>query len=130
MKKLAFVVALLILALGVVGILVPPGLVWIAQHSVTPGAFYVIAAVRIAFGLILISVASASRAPKALRILGYVILFAGIATALAGLLAIERVHAIIDWWVAQGPWLVRFSAVPVVALGGFVAYACAPARRG
>jgi hypothetical protein len=129
MKNLAFVVALLILALGVVGILVPSGLVWIGQHAVTSGAFYVIAAVRVSFGLILISVASASRAPRALRILGYFILVAGIATALAGLLALDRVHAIIDWWVQLGPWLVRLSAVPVLALGGFVAYACAPARR-
>jgi uncharacterized membrane protein len=130
MKNLAFVVALLILALGVVGVLMPSGLVWVAQHSVTPGAFYLIAAVRVLFGLVLISVAAATRAPKALRILGYIIVFAGIATALAGLLAIERVQAFIDWWVAQGSWLVRLSAVPVLALGGFVAYACAPARRG
>lgn len=129
MKNLAFVLALLVLALGVVGIVMPSGLVWIARHSVTSGAFYVIAVVRVSFGLILISVASASRAPRALRILGYVILVAGIATALAGLVAIERVHAIIDWWVQLGSWLVRLSAVPVVVLGGFVAYACAPARR-
>ena len=129
MKNLAFVVALLVLVLGVAGIVAPSGLVWIAQRTATSGAYYVIAAVRVAFGLILISVASASRSPRALRILGYIILVAGIATALAGLLAIERVHAIIDGWVQQGSWLVRLSAVPVVALGGFVAYACAPARR-
>jgi uncharacterized membrane protein len=130
MKNLAFAAALLILALGVVGVLMPSGLVWIARHSVTPGAFYLIAAVRVFLGLVLITVAAASRAPKALLILGYIILFAGIATALAGLLAIERVQVIIDWWVQQGSWLVRLSAVPVLALGGFVAYACAPARRG
>jgi hypothetical protein len=47
-------------------------LVWIAQQFVTSDAFYVIATVRIAFGLVLISGASASRAPKALRVLGYV----------------------------------------------------------
>jgi len=128
-KNLAFVVTLFILALGVAGILVPSSLVWIGQHSVTSGAFYVIGAVRVSFGLILISVASASRAPRALRILGYIILTAGIATALAGAVAIGRVHAIIDWWAQLGPWLVRLSAVPVLALGGFVAYACAPARR-
>ena len=62
--------------------------VWLAQHFVTSGPFYVIATVRIALGLILISVASASRAPKALRVLGYVILILGITTALTGLVAI------------------------------------------
>ena len=103
MKTLAFSVALVIMAIGTVGILVPSGLVWIAQHSVTSGAFYVIATVRVAFGLILISVASVSRAPKTLRILGYVILIAGIMTALTGLVAIERARAIIEWWSQQGP---------------------------
>jgi hypothetical protein len=59
MKKLAFVAGLLILTFGAVGILVPSVLVWIAQHAVTADAFYVIATVRVAFGLVLISVASA-----------------------------------------------------------------------
>ena len=129
MKNVAFVVALLILAVGAVGILVPSSLVWIAQHSVTSGAFYIIATVRVALGLVLISVASLSRAPKALRVLGYLIVIAGIATALTGLLAIERARAIIEWWLQQGSGVVRLAGVLVLALGGFVAYTCAPARR-
>jgi len=78
-KTLAFVFGLCISAVGAVGILVPSGLVWLAQQFVTSGTFgfYVIATVRIAFGVILISVASASRTPKALRVLGYVILIIG-----------------------------------------------------
>ena len=129
MKTLAFGVALVIMAVGTVGILVPSGLVWIAQQSLTSGAFYVIATVRVGFGLILISVASASRAPKMLRILGCLILIAGITTALTGLLAIERARAMIEWWSQQGPGVLRLTGVPVLALGGFVAYACAPVRR-
>jgi len=129
MKNLAFVIALLVLALGVTGLFVPAGLVWVGQHSLTPGAFYGIAAVRVLFGVILIRAAAASRAPKTLRILGAVIVLAGVATALTGLVAIERVHAIVDWWVQQGSWFVRLSTVPILALGSFIAYACAPARR-
>ena len=129
MKNLAFVVGLCIVTIGGVGILAPSGLVWIAQHSVTSGVFYLIAMVRVAFGLVLISAASASRAPKALRVLGYVILIAGILTALTGLLAIERARAIIDWWLQLGFGVVRLTGILILALGGFVAYACAPARR-
>jgi hypothetical protein len=128
-KILAFGVALVIVAVGSVGILLPSGLVWIARHSVTSGAFYVIATVRVAMGLVLISVASVSRAPRTLRLLGYFILIAGITTALAGLVAIERSRAIIEWWSQQGSGVVRLTGVLVMALGGFVAYACAPARR-
>ena len=128
MKTLAFVFGLCISAVGAVGILAPSSLVWLAQHFVTSGAFYVIATVRIAFGLILISVASASRAPKALRVLGYVILILGITTALTGLVAIGRAQGAIEWWLQQGSGLVRLTGVLLLALGGFVAYACAPAR--
>ena len=128
-KALAFLFGLCIATVGAVGILAPSGLVWIAQHSVTSGAFYVVAMVRVAFGLVLISVASASRAPKALRLLGFVILIAGITTALTGLLGIERARAIIEWWLQQGSGVVRLTGVLVLALGGFVAFACAPARR-
>ena len=129
MKNLAFVFGLFIVTVGGVGILAPSGLVWIAQHSVTSGAFYLIATVRVAFGLALISAASASRAPKAVRVLGYVILIAGITTALMGLLAIGRARDIIDWWLQLGSGVVRLTGVLVLALGGFIAYACGPARR-
>jgi hypothetical protein len=129
MKNLAFVFGICIATFGVVGILSPSGLIWVAQHSVTSGVFYLIATVRVAFGLVLISVASASRAPRAVRVLGYVILIAGITTALTGLLAIGRAHAIIDWWLQQGSGLVRLTGILVIAFGGFIAYACASARR-
>ena len=129
MKNLAFVVALLILAVGAVGVLAPSGLVWIAQYSVSSGAFYVIGAVRIGLGLLLISVASSSRAPRTLRVVGYLIVIAGITTVLTGLLAMERARALIAWWLEQGPGVVRLAGALVLAIGGFLAYACAPARR-
>ena len=128
MKTLAFVFGLCIGTVGVVGMLAPSSLVWIAQHSVTSGAFYLIAAVRVGFGLVLIYAASASRAPRTLRIVGYVIVVAGLATALTGLVGIERARTIIDWWLQQGAGIIRLTSVVLVALGGFVVYACVPVR--
>jgi hypothetical protein len=124
-KTLAFAIGLLIAAVGTVGILAPSGLVWIANHSVAPVELYVIAAVRVAFGVLLISVAPASRAPKTLRVVGLIPLVAAIATPFVG---VDRAPAIIEWWSQQGSGLVRLSAVFLLALGGFVAYACAPVR--
>jgi hypothetical protein len=129
MKTLAFCVALAIMAVGTLGVVLPSSLVWIAQHVVTPSAFYIIATIRVAFGLVLISVASVSRTPKTLRVLGYFILIAGITTALMALVAIEHARAIIEWWLQQGSGVVRLAGVLVLVLGGFVAYACAPTRR-
>ena len=128
-KNLAFGVGILIMAVGAAAILVPAGLAWIAQHSVTPGAFHVIAAVRVTLGLALISVASVSRAPRTLRILGYLILVAGVATALTGLAGIERARVMIEWWLKQGSGVIRLTGALVLALGGFITFACAPIRR-
>ena len=129
MKTLAFLFGLCIASFGAIGILAPSGPLWIAQHFVNSGVFYVIGAVRVAFGLVLISVASVSRAPKTLRVLGCLILIAGITTALTGLVAMERARAIIEWWLRQGSEVVRLTGVLILAIGGLVAYACAPARR-
>ena len=129
MKTLAFLFGLCIGAVGLVGIVAPSGLIWLAHPFVTSGAFYLIALVRSAFGLVLISVASASRAPRALRIMGYVIVIAGITTALTGLVALEQARGAIDWWSQQGSGLLRLTGVLVLALGGFVAYACAPSPQ-
>jgi hypothetical protein len=122
-------VGLAIMAIGAVGVVAPSCLVWIAQHSGTSGAFYVFAVVRVALGLVLISAASASRAPRTLRILGFFVLIAGIATALIGLMAIDRAAAIIEWWLRQGSGVVRLDGVLALAVGGFLAYTCAPTRR-
>ena len=104
-------------------------LVWIAERFTASGsfAFLVLAAVRIAFGLTLISVAPASRAPRALRLLGYVIVILGV-TTLATLLAVAPARGAIDAWLEQGPGVIRLTGVPILALGAFVAYACAPQR--
>gem|GEM_PF-342833 len=129
MKTLTFGIALGIAALGIVGIFLPSALLWLAPRTATPVAFSLIGAVRIAFGLLLISVASSSRAPKTLRVLGYFIVIAGIATSLTGLVAIEYARALIEWWTRQDSYLIRFSGVVLVILGSFIVYACAPDRR-
>lgn len=131
LRTLAFVFGLCISAVGATAMLVPSGLVWLAQEFVATGAFgfYVIASIRMAFGFILIAAASASRAPRALRVLGYVILILGMTTALTGLLAIGPAQGAIEWWLEQGSEVSRVTAIPVLALGAFVAFACAPPRR-
>jgi hypothetical protein len=128
-KTLVFAFGLLISAVGVVGLVAPSVLVSIAGHFLTPAAFYVLAAVRIAFGFVLVSVAPRSRAPRALRVLGWVVVVLGLTTALAGLTAIGPARDAIAWWVQQGPGPARLTALAPIALGGFVAWACSPDGR-
>jgi uncharacterized membrane protein YidH (DUF202 family) len=123
-KTGAFVFGLCIGTFGAVGILMPSGPVWLARQFVTPGAFYALAAIRVTFGLILISIAAASRMPKALRVLGVVILIVGVTTALPGVVGVEQARSAIDRWLQQG-----LTAFFILALGSFIVYACAPVRH-
>jgi len=125
---LAFIIGLAIASVGAVGVIVPSGLVWLAQQVLDAGAlaFYVVATVRIAFGALLISVASASRSPRALRAVGCFIVALGIATALTPAFAMERARGEIQWWVQQGPGVVRLTSLLICTLGSFVARASRP----
>jgi len=126
MKTLAFVIGLCIVAVGAVGILAPSGLVWIAHRAESPVDLFAVAAIRVALGVLLLLVAPASRAPRTLRVVAVIPLLAALATPLMG---VERARAIIEWWTQQGSGVVRLTAIPLLALGVFIAYACAPRRR-
>jgi hypothetical protein len=52
-----------------------------------------------------------------------------VATAVTGLVAMEQAKAILDWWLQQGFVVMRLTSGLLLVLGGFIAYACAPARR-
>ena len=126
MKTLVFVIGLLIIVVGLLGSVAPSVLLSIAQHPVTTVELYLIAVGRVAIGSLLLAVASTSRAPKTLRVLGAITVIAGIVTPFLG---VARVQVIVDWVSQQGSGLLRLTAVVALAIGGLVAYTCAPAPR-
>jgi hypothetical protein len=126
MRIAALLVALFAIVVGVVGIFTPNSLMTIGRYVVTPVGLYVIAAVRVAIGLVLMLVAPISRVPRTLRVVGAVVLVAGLATPLFG---VERTRAIFDWASTQGTALIRVVAGLVLATGGFVAFAVTAGRR-
>ena len=120
MKSLALLVGLLILVLGLVGAVAPGVLVTIGQRSVTPAGLYVVAALRVIIGLVLFGASSASRMPRTFRVVGIVVLVAGLTTPFLG---VERARAIMNWMLAPGPVVMRLWALVAVAIGSFVIYA-------
>ena len=126
MKTLAFAIALVICGVGLVGLVTPAALVWLAHYFASPSALYLVAAIRVAFGLLLLLVAAQSRFPEALRVVAFIPLLAGLATPVVGF---ARAVALLEQWTQLGPGAVRATSLPVLALGGFIAYACAPVRR-
>lgn len=126
MRWLALLVGLTIAAIGILGIVAPMVLLDAFRSSQTQLGLYVVATVRVAFGLFLIGAAAASRLPRTLRVLGAVIIVAGIITPFVG---VERTRAILDWWSAQGTIFMRGWAVIALIFGLFIIYAIAPRRQ-
>ena len=112
---LGFVVA----AIGVLGIAAPPVLLEFGRSLQSAGALYVVAGVRVGFGAILIWAAPNSRTPRTLRILGIVIIIAGLVTPFFG---VERTRAMFDWWSAHGYFFTRAGPLAAVGFGLFIAY--------
>lgn len=125
-KRLAFVIGILISAAGVAVMVFPSGLISFSQHSITRLELYAFAVVRIGIGVLFIAVAPASRMPKVLRVFGALAVVAGVLTPLVG---VTGARIIADWWSRQGLSVVRAVGVLPLAIGGLIMYACAPVRR-
>lgn len=125
MKVLGFLVVALLLILGVLGLLVPNRLMEMARFTTTPNGIYLAAGVRMAIGVILWMVASRSRFPKTLRVLGTLALIGGIGTLILGS---QRAREIADWASANGTLVVRAFGVFALAIGSFIAYAISDRR--
>jgi len=126
MRWFAIACGLLMSAIGIVGIADPSLLLDATSFTLTSLGLYVAAAFRVVFGFVLIGVASTSRMPRTLRILGAIIVVAGIITPFVG---VERARGIVEWWVRQGIAFMRIWASLAVIFGLFIIYAVIP-RRG
>ena|SRR5215470_1812227 len=117
---LGFVVA----AIGVLGIAAPAVLIELGRSL--SGGLYVVAAIPVVSGTILFWAAPNSRTPRILRLLGILIVIAGLLTPFLG---VERSRAMFGWWSTQGPFFTRALPMVAVGLGLFIAYAASSPRR-
>src|SRR5437764_8418261 len=118
MKAIALFIALLMVLVGLMGVLWPEGLMQLATYSFSRTGLYVLAAGRIVLGGLLFFAAPATRTPKTIRVIGLIILIAGIATAL---ISPERAELMKVWWLARGPEMLRIAACLPLAVGLFIA---------
>ena len=123
MAFVALVLSLFVAALGALGMFSPMRLLDIVRHFQNPVGIYVAAALRIILGVALFLAAPTSRAPEVVRILGIIILVAGLITPLFGL---ERFRRLLDWWSARGPAFMRVWAGFALAFGLLLAYTVVP----
>lgn len=116
----ALLVALFTVGIGVVG-LVSPGSVTAGrrQYFATPTGLYTAGAVRLAMGIVVILSATASRAPKTLRLLGALMCMQGLSATLLGP---EHARTVLEWETGR-PALLRAGAIVALACGVFMTFA-------
>jgi hypothetical protein len=123
---MAFVAAffgLLIICLGAVGVVSPPRLMAFVARWQSQRGLYLVAVIRIVFGVGLMLAASGSRAPEFLWILGIIALVAGVATPFFG---VQRFQAVLGWWTRRPSSLIRLWCSLIVLLGASIVWAAAP----
>jgi hypothetical protein len=125
LKIIATLMSLAVAGLGVLGVVFPEVLLRFGGSLLAPPELYAVAAVRVIFGALLISVAAVSRTPMALRILGGFIVVAGVFTPFFG---VERFGGAIAW-LSERLSLVRGFALVPVLLGLLLVYAINSNRK-
>ncbi len=123
MSIVAFMLSLLIAAVGAVGVASPPRLLTLVRGIQTPRGLYVAAGLRLVLGAALVLAARDSRAPGVVRVLGGVTFLAGLVTPLIGL---ERFRKMLEWWATRGTGFVRGWATFALVFGLLLAYSVAP----
>ena len=126
MRLLAKCIGILAIAVGIIGVISPTSLITVGYHALSSVALYVAATVRIGIGVVLIGAATGARMPKTMRVLGTVILLAGLSTPFVG---VERARAMLDWWSGNSTLFLRLSLCVAIAIGAFILYAVDPRRH-
>jgi hypothetical protein len=119
MRLLGRVIGALVMLVSAISVTAPDLRLSLERSVITPAGLYAMAAMRIAIGLVFVLAAPASRAPRTLRVLGLIVIIAGVTTPWFG---VTRAQAVLDWLDSAGPLLMRLDAGVGMALGAFLVY--------
>lgn len=120
MELVALLIALLVVAMGVLGMVSPDRLLTVIRLFERPGGLLFAGAIRVVFGVALYLAAPDARVPEVLRVLAVISFVAGLVTPMLG---VERIGRVIDWWTARPVAGLRAWAAVAMAFGLFVVWA-------
>ena len=127
MRLLGLLIGAVVILVSAISLAVPDLKLSLERSAMTPTGLYAIAVLRIAIGLVFVFAAPASRTPRTVRVLGLVVIIAGLTTPWFG---VTRAQGTLNWVASAGPLLMRLDTVVGMALGGFLVYVLrAPTRR-
>ena len=118
-----FALCALTAAAGVLGIVSPMRLAELIVLIQEPAGLYTASVLRLLFGGAQLCVASGSRAPLTLTVIGWILIFTGIFYPIAG---VEYIGERVRWGLALGPSFLLGWGVIAVTFGGLLGYAVVP----
>jgi hypothetical protein len=127
MRWLGLVIGALVILASAIGFAAPDLRLSLERSVITPTGLYAIALLRIAIGLVFVFAARESRAPRAVRVLGVIVIVAGLLTPWFG---VARAQAVVNWMASAGPLLMRVDTLVGMALGGLLVYAFRAPNNG
>jgi hypothetical protein len=126
MRAAVILVAIITIAIGITGLISPDILTAVRRlYFATPVRLYAAGAVRVSMGLVLILCASASRAPKTLRLFGALMCLQALSAMFLGP---HRAPAVLEWESMQARIVQRAGAAVALASGCFMAFAVSGRR--
>jgi hypothetical protein len=127
MPLLATILSALVAGVGAIAVFWPDTVLEVARTYLTTNGLLVAAAFRIVFGGALLIAASGSRAPNLLRGFGILILIAGLATPIFGLV---RARNLVEFFASGGGGMIRVAGTLAIALGCGFAWSLSPRVGG
>src|SRR5258705_5556717 len=107
MRRLGLVIGALVILGSAISFAAPDLRLSLERSVMTPAGLYAFAALRIAIGLAFVLAAPASQAPRTLRVLGLIVIIAGLPAPWFG---VSRWLAVLNWLARSGPLLMRLIA--------------------
>ena len=123
MNTLARVVGVVVVVEALVAMIAPAALLAAGAVFITPLGLIAAAVIRVVIGAVLLGAAGRSRFPRALQVLGGIIIIAGLMTPLFG---VDRAQAVVRWFTSRGAIAMRVAGAGMMVLGAFLFYAAAP----
>ena len=120
LEHLVAILALAVLAIGVIGMARPVEIVRVWGRWRSPRRQVLHALARVAFGTLLAAAAPQTRAPEAVYWLGILFFASGV---LALLLRPATFWSFVSWGLRQSTRVIRMESALAAATGGFLAWA-------
>src|SRR3954451_12034464 len=100
MRLLGLVIGTLVTLASAISFAAPDLRLSLEGSLMTPAGLYAIAVFRVAIGLVFVRAAAGSRAPRTLRVLGLIVISAGLTTPWFG---VARAQAVVNWFASAEP---------------------------